>query len=426
MAKLAIKGGKPVRIAPFPKYVTTGPEEAAAAAEVLAGGSLSSYLAAAGEFFEGGPRVRRLEEAWAARYGVKHAIAMNSATSCLYAAMGAAGVGPGDEVIVSPYTMSASATCALVFNAVPVFADIDPDTFCISPATIEPLINERTKAIVAVDILGHPSDMAGIMDLAARHGLVVVEDAAQAYGASLEGGPCGTLGHMGVFSLNYHKTIQCGEGGIIVTNDDELALKLKLIRNHGEVVAGDMEPKPPDLVDNIGYNFRMGEIEAAIALEQLKKLDRLVAGRIAAADYLTRELEGIPGLTPPAVQPGCVHGYYLYALKHDPKLTGVARDQVVAALNAEGVFFNAGYTRPIYLNPIYQKRLAYGRQGCPFTCPHYQGAVSYEKGICPVCERMFHEELMCSNLCHADLSQADLADVAAAVRKVYENLDELK
>ncbi len=423
MAQLAIKGGTPVRTKPFPNCITTGPEEAAAVAEVLAGGSLSSYLAAAGEFFEGGPWVRRLEEEWANAFGTKHAVAMNSATSCLYASMGASGAGPGDEVIVSPYTMIASATCAVVFNAVPVFADIDPDTFCISPATIAPLINERTKAIVAVDILGHPADMAGIMELAAQHDLIVVEDAAQAYGASQNGKPCGTLGHMGVFSLNYHKTIQCGEGGILVTDDDELAMKLKLIRNHGEVVAGDLDLN--DIEGIVGFNLRMPEIEAAIAQEQLKKLPRYLKPRLAAADFLTRELASIPGLTTPKVESDCVHGYYLYAMKHDAEATGVSRDKVVDALNAEGVFFNSGYTKPIYLSPIFQQKVAYGHQQCPFKCPHYSGAVSYDKGICPACERMYYEELLCTNVCHAAATEDDLADVVTAVRKVYDNLDEL-
>ena len=423
MATLAIKGGTPVRTEPFPNYISTGPEEAAAVAEVLAGGSLSSYLAAAGQFFEGGPWVRRLEQEWAKAFGVKHAIAMNSATSCLYAAMGASGVGPGDEVIVSPYTMAASATCAVVFNAVPVFADIDTDTFCISPATIAPLINERTKAIVPVDILGHPADMAGIMVLAAQHNLVVVEDAAQAYGAFQSGKPCGTLGHMGVFSLNYHKTIQCGEGGIIVTDNDDLAMKLKLIRNHGEVVAGDLELN--QIEDIVGFNFRMPEIEAAISLEQLKKLPHLLEPRLSAAAYLTKELTGIPGLTQPKVESDCVHGYYLYAMKHDAASTGISRDKVVEALNAEGIFFNSGYTRPIYLNPMFQQKVAYGSVNCPFLCPHYKGSANYTKGACPVCERMYYEELFCTNVCNAAISKGDLDDVVTAIRKVYTNLSEL-
>lgn len=424
MAKLAINGGNPVRTKPFPSYVSTGPEEAATVARVLASGSLSSYLAAAGQFFEGGPWVRRLEKEWARAFKIKHAVAMNSATSCLYSAMGAGGVGPGDEVIVSPYTMVASATCAVVFNAVPVFADIDPDTFCISPATIAPLINKRTKAIVAVDILGHPADMAGIMELAIQHNLMVVEDAAQAYGASQNGKTCGTLGHMGVFSLNYHKTIQCGEGGIVVTDDDDIAMRLKLIRNHGEVVAGDLELN--EIEDIVGFNFRMPEIEAAITLEQLKKLPNLVEKRIAAANYLSKELGGLPGLTIPKVEPGCVHGYYLYAMKHDAVGTGVSRDKVVEALNAEGIFFNSGYTKPIYLNPMFQQKVAYGSVNCPFLCPHYKGSANYSKGACLVCERMYYEELFCTNVCNAATSKADLDDVVTAVNKVYENLDELR
>jgi len=390
--------------------------------EVLDSAALSSFLGTWSPQFYGGTRVQALERAWEAHFGVKHAVSVNSATSGLYAAVGAAGVGPGDEVIVSPYTMSASATAAVVYGGVPVFADIDPETFCISPATIAPRITPRTRAIIVVDIFGHPADMAGIMTLARQHNLVVIEDTAQAPGATLNGRWAGTLGHMGVYSLNYHKTIHCGEGGVIVTDDDRLAERLQLIRNHGEVVVKDKGVT--DIINLVGFNYRMTEIEAAIALEQLKKLDGLVARRRAVADRMRAGLSGLPALCPPVVKPGVEHGWYVFAMRFNASVAGISRARFVEALRAEGVPLAVGYVEPIYLEPMYQQRIALGRDGFPFTLA--DPGVSYARGLCPVTERMHFEEVVCTSICHADTTDADVDDFVAAVRKVLENAADLK
>jgi perosamine synthetase len=429
MANLAICGGDPVRSEPYPVFDSIGEEEKQAVLRALDGPNLSGFLGRKGDFFLGGPIVRDLERRWKEYFGVKHALSLNSATAGLYAAMGATGVGPGDEVIVSPYTMSASATCALVYNAVPVFADIDPVSFNINAETIAKVITEHTKAIVVVDILGHPSEMDDIMELASKHGLLVVEDAAQAYGASYRGRPCGTLADIGVFSLNRHKTIQCGEGGMVVTEDDELAQRVALIRNHGEVILRDYDRAGDTvntLVDMLGFNYRMTELEAAIAIEQLKKLPALLDKRLAAAQYLTEELKDLPGITPPGVLPDCEHGYYLYAMKYDPEQVGVSRKIFVEAINREGIPLVEGYGEPLYMQPIYRERTLYGNNGCPFTCPHYKGELNYEMGTCPVCERMFFEEVIFTNVCHSSAGEEDLQDVVTAFKKVLSNIDELK
>jgi dTDP-4-amino-4,6-dideoxygalactose transaminase len=421
---LAIKGGTPVRAKPFPAYVTLGEEEKRAVAEVLDSTVLSSFLGTWSPEFFGGPRVRKLEAEWSAYFGVKHSVTVNSATSSLNAAVGAAGVGPGDEVIVSPYTMSASAACVLVYNAVPVFADIDPDTFCLSAETIRRRLTPRTRAVVVVDLFGRPAEMDGVMALAREHGLVVIEDAAQAPGARYHGRYAGTLAHMGVFSLNYHKTIHTGEGGVVVTDDDQFAERLQLIRNHAEVV---VKPKGvKNIVSMLGFNYRMTEIEAAIGGEQLKKLERLLRPRVEAAEYLTDQLRGLPGLTTPAVKPGVEHGYYVYAMRYDERETGVPRSAFAAALKAEGVPVWEGYVEPIYLQPMYQRQELYGTLGCPFRCPHYQGSVSYEKGICPVTERMHYHELLFTNICHAGVARRDLDDAVAAFHKVAGHAQELR
>jgi dTDP-4-amino-4,6-dideoxygalactose transaminase len=319
--------------------------------------------------------------------------------------------------------MTASASAALVYGAIPVFADIDPDTFCISAATIERCITPHTRAIVVVDILGHPADMDPIMALARRHAITVIEDAAQAPGARYNGRMAGTLADIGVFSLNYHKTIHTGEGGVAVTNDDALAERLQLIRNHGEMVVRDKGVK--DLVNMVGYNYRMTEIEAAIGSEQLKKLDSLLAPRIEAAEYLNEHLSKIPGLITPVVRGDVRHGYYLYGVRYDEKKTGAPRDRFVDALNAEGIPMIKGYTEPLYFAPLYQQRIAFGSHGFPFSYEGYKGKVSYDRGICPVAERMWEKELMVTNVCRAGVTQQDLMDVVLAFEKVASNAIDL-
>lgn len=416
MEQLAWLGGEPTRRQPFPVYTTLGDEEKKAVIEVLDSGELSRFLGTWSPDFYGGPRVQALECDWETYFGIRHAVSMNSATSGLYAAVGAAGISPGDEVIVSPYTMTASATAALIYGGIPVFADIDPHTFCISPDSIRQRLSKRTRAIIAVDLFGHPAAMTEIMTIAEEHNLVVIEDAAQAPGASLHDRPAGTLAHMGVFSLNYHKTIQCGEGGVVVTNDSGLAERLQLIRNHGEVVV--KAKGTENIVNLVGFNYRMTEIEAAIAREQLKKLERLAKARRDAADYLTERLMNMPGLTPPYVESGVRHGYYLYAMRYDEAVTGMPRADFVEAVRAEGIPMNAGYVEPIYLQPLYQQRIAFGSGGYPFNMLPSQAAVSYARGLCPVTELMHFKELVYASVCHANVTRADLDDVVKAIGKV--------
>jgi dTDP-4-amino-4,6-dideoxygalactose transaminase len=403
-ASLAIHGGEPVRDRPFPPRPGLGEAERRAVAEVMESGVLSQFIGAWGHDFAGGPRVRSLEHAWAERFGVRYALSMNSATSALNAAVAAAAAGPGDEVIVSPYTMSASATCALVHGAVPVFADIEPETFCLDPASVRERITARTKAIVVVDLFGCAADLDAIMAIADEHGLVVIEDAAQAPGATYRGRPAGTLGHIGIFSLNHHKTIQCGEGGVAVTDDDRLAERMALARNHGEAVVEDMGS---DAVDVLGFNYRMGEIEAAIAEVQLSRLDELTDPRIAHAERLTEGLAGLEGIRPPVVPDGCRHVFYLYVVRVDPGVLGVPRARFAAALRAEGVPVTEGYVAPLYRQPV------------------YRGRAGYDDGLCPVCERMYEREVLWHPLVHAGLSDDDVEDVVAAFRKVHSRRDEL-
>jgi dTDP-4-amino-4,6-dideoxygalactose transaminase len=425
--KLAINGGKKVRNRNFPPYITIGKEEKKAVLRVLKSGVLSKFLGVWHKNFYGGPEVQALEKEWAKYFKVKYAIAVNSCTSGLYCAVGACGVGPGDEVIVSPYTMSASATSALIFNAIPVFADIEEDYFCLDPVSIEKRITPRTKAIVVVDIFGQPYDVKRINAIAKKHHLYVIEDCAQAPGAKYKDTYAGTLGDIGIYSLNYHKHIHTGEGGVVVTNNSKLAERVRLIRNHAEAVVGKKGVR--DLVNMIGFNFRMTEIEAAIGRCQLKKLKNSIVKYRKNADYLARKLTKIPGITAPLVRKDSSHVYYVQAYKFDERKMDVSRDKFINAVRAElqpsklredeGVTIGCGYVKPLYLEPMYQKKIAYGNKGCPFKCPWYKGKLSYDKGTCPVAEQMYEKELFSVDLVNAAMEKKDLDDVIKAFEKVY-------
>lgn len=433
MSELALFGGKPVRSKAFPAYKVIGEEEKAAATRVIESGILSRFLGTWHPDFYGGPEVQAFEKEWAALAGTAHAISVNSCTSALYAAIGAIGAGPGDEVIVSPYTMAASATAPLIFNAVPIFADIDPKTYTLSAETIAPRITKRTKAIIVVHIFGQPADMDPIVALAKKHGIKVIEDCAQAPYATYKGRPVGSLGDIGAFSLNYHKHIHTGEGGMCTTNDGNLAERMQLIRNHAEAVVEKKDVK--NLVNMIGFNFRLGEIEAAIGREQLKKGGELVRARKDNVRYLESKLDGIPGLSMPATGPANDHVYYVHPMNWDDAVSGVSRDAFVQAVKAElpgtelreheGPLVGAGYVRPLYMLPIFQEMIGYGSVQCPFRCPHYGEAPNYKKGLCPNAEDAHYNKLITHELMRPPMTRADLDDVANAFHKVAENLHKL-
>ncbi|MEO8211538.1 MAG: DegT/DnrJ/EryC1/StrS family aminotransferase, partial [bacterium] len=257
MARLALLGGTPVRTELFSQSNTIGEEEKKAVMKVLDSGNLSQFVGYWNKDFYGGPMVRQFEKEWAEAIGVEHCISVNSNTSGLFACIGACDIGPGDEVIVSPYTMTAGAIAPLIYGAVPVFADIDEDTFCLDPKSIEENITPRTKAILVVHIGGHPTDMDEVMAIARKHNLKVIEDCAQSPMSVYKGRNVGTIGDVGVFSLNYHKHIHTGEGGMITTNNPKIAEKLELIRNHGEAVVEGK--KVQDMWNTYGFNYRMTE-----------------------------------------------------------------------------------------------------------------------------------------------------------------------
>lgn len=421
--KLALHDGTPVIDYAFQRYNTIGKEEAVAVQKVIESGILSQFVGCWCEDFYGGSKIQELEKNWAEYFKVKHAVTVNSNTSGLIVALGAIGIEPGDEVIVSPWTMSASATAILVWNAIPVFADIEPETFNLDPISIEKNITPHTKAIMVPDIFGHSADLDAIMAIAKKHGLKVIEDCAQAPGALYNGKFVGTNADIGVFSLNYHKHIHTGEGGVCVTNNKELAERMQLIRNHAEAVVADREVS--NYANLIGFNFRMTEIEAAIGIEQLKKLSQLVAKKQHCADRLTAGLKKLKGLKTPFIKQDCTHVYYTYPLVIDSNVLGADRETIIKALEAEGVpALSAGYAN-IHLLPIYQRKIAYGNQGFPWSSDIYKGRVTYQKGICPVAESLHDNNFFNVEVCVYDYTDKDIDLILEAFAKVWDNIDQL-
>jgi perosamine synthetase len=431
MNRLAINGGAPVRQKPFALRKTVGEREIKAVNEVLQKGDISLFFGSAGDFFLGGPYVKEFERKWASKYGFKHCISTNSWTTGLMAAVGAVGVGPGDEVICTPYTMSASATSILFYGGIPVFVDIEDETFNIDPKKIEEKITPRTKAIMLAHIFGHPADMDPILQIARKHGLKVIEDGAQSPGAKYRGKFVGALGDIGGFSLNYHKHIHTGEGGLLVTNDNDLAQRCQMIRNHGENVIDAFGVT--DLSNVIGANYRLTEIQAAMGTVQMDNVEEYVNHRNHLARHLSKRLSAIAGFKPPVIKNDCVHSFYVYAVKYDESAHGISREVMANAIKAEMPTpthweqdpLAAGYTKPLYLNQIYQKKIALGSKGFPWN-QNPDVKYDYSKGICPTAERMHFKELLYSPLVREAVTIDDLNDFADSIEKVIENKAELQ
>ncbi|MFH1772644.1 MAG: DegT/DnrJ/EryC1/StrS family aminotransferase [Candidatus Omnitrophota bacterium] len=423
--KLALLGGQKSCRESLPAHPVLGKSERNQINEVLKTGLISGFIAKAGDYFLGGPKVKLLEENFKDFFNVKYAVSLNSATAGLHAAVCAAGVGPGDEVVVTPYTMTASASAIVMANAVPVFADIKEDTYCIDPLEIKKKITSRTKAIMVVHLFGQSADMDEIRKIAKKHKLALIEDCAQSPGATYKGKNTGILGDISVFSLNQHKTITSGEGGVVLANNLKMAEKVRLIRNHGEVVVSDNKVK--DIVNVVGYNYRMTELEAGLAIAQFKELDFLTDYRIELAQYLTAKLREFnnPCLELPVVYPHNKHVYFVYPFKFKESKAEIKRETFLKALSAEGVPCAGGYVKPIYLEPMYQKLIGYGKMGCPFKCPLYKGEVNYKRGLCPVTEKMYYKELALTGICRYPVKKNYIDSVVGAFKKVFDNLKEL-
>lgn len=425
MRKLAIFGGKPTLNKKIPVYNSLGKEEEREVSKVMKTKNISGFLGRAGQYFLGGKYVKELEKKFCQYFKVKYAVSFNSASTALQVAVGALGIGPGDEVITSPFTMSATASAILFNNALPVFCDINENNFCIEPNKIEKLINKKTKAILAVNLFGGSADYNQILKIAKKHNLKIIEDNAQSSGATYKNKFTSTIGDIGVFSFNVHKVIQSGEGGMLVTNNKKYAFRAQLIRNHGEAIINDL--KYQNVYEPIlGNNYRMTELQAVIVIEQLKKLKKLNNKRIVLANYLTKKLKKFAWLITPLFAEDSMHVYYIYPLKFLSEKIGIKRTTFVKAMEAEGFVLGQGYQEPLYLFPVYQNKEIYPHSKFPFVSKEYPHEINYSKGICSVAERMYEKELLCANICQPPQTKKEIDLFIKAIEKIEENIEELK
>ena len=416
MNNLAINGGSKIRENPFPKHPIITDEEKTAVMNVLNSGNLSTFVASPGENFLGGVKIREFENNFANFIGTKFAIAFNSASSALHAAVASVGVRPGEEVIVPPYTFTSTATSVLMNNSIPVFSDVKSDTYCLDPKKLSNVTSKLSKAVIPVHLFGHPCDMNEILDFANSNGLKVIEDCAQSPGAEYKEKKVGTMGDCGIFSFQESKNMMTGEGGMLVTDDEEIAKIAGMVRNHGEVLLPSDKSRSYKS-EILGWGYRMTEMEAALGIVQLKKLEKVNNIRRELADHLTKFINSVEGLKHTRYD-FVKHAYYVYAFSYDEKIIGLSREKFCEAINAEGIPIYGGYVKPLYLNPLYLEKRA-------FAFKHYNGNVKYEKGICPIAEHLHEKGLIFISVCRPPATIEDMNDIITAIKKVLENKSEL-
>ena len=417
MTKLALFGGTKIRSKPFPPHPVISNDEKKAVLEVLDSGNLSTFVAAAGENFLGGKKIQEFEQDFSKYIGTKYAVAFNSATAALHSAVVAVGVRPGDEVIVPPYTFTSTATSVLMHNAIPIFSDVTKHTFCLDPKKLENVLSSLTKAIIPVHLFGQSCDMDEIVNFAKKNGLKIIEDCAQAPGGLYRGKKVGTIGDCGIFSFQESKNMMTGEGGMLVTNDDEIVKIARMMRNHGEVL-NSSDKKRSYKSEILGYGYRMTELEASLGIVQLKKLDFMNNERIKLTEYITEKLNKIPGFNHTKLD-YVKHVYYVYSFTYDEEIVGISRDKFCEAMQSEGIPFFGGYVKPLYLNPLYQEKLA-------FAFKHHLGKTNYSKGICPITEDLHEKKLIITPVCRYPATIKDMDDILLAISKVLENKNMLK
>ena len=388
--KLAIDGGAPVRqkMLPYGRQ-WLDEQDIAAVVEVLHSDWLTT-----------GPKVDEFEQAFAEFVGAREAVAVSSGTAALHTSMYALDIGPGDEVIVPAMTFAASANCVVFQGGTPVFADVDEETLLLDPAQVEGKITPRTRAIIAVDYAGQPCDYDALQAIADRHGLALVDDACHAVGGSYQGRPVGTLAELNTFSFHPVKHLTTGEGGMVTTNDLELARRMRVFRNHG--ITADHRQRDQqgswfyEMVD-LGYNYRLSDVQCALGLSQLHKLPGWVSRRQGIAQRYDATFAEVSAVRPLAVRPDVSHAYHLYVVRIDTEALGIDRDAVFRALRAENIGVNVHYI-PVHLHPYYRDRLG------------------TEPGMCPVAEAAY--ERIISLPIFPRMSDHDVDDVIEAVSKV--------
>lgn len=412
--KLAIHGGNKVCETGFPSVGDAsgrmiGEEEKRLVLEVLDSGSLNR---------NNGAKVKEFEEQFAAWYGVADAIASSSGTSALHIAVAALDLEPGDEVITSTITDMGSVIGILSQNLVPMFADVDRRTGCITAETIEKVLSPRTRAIMPVHLFGQPCDMDPILDLARKHNLFVIEDASQAHGAEYRGRKVGQMGHINAFSFQQSKQMTTGDGGMTVSNDEALANRARLFSDKAwPRVSGSRGHA------FLGMNYRMTELQGAVGLGQLGKLDEILKRRRHTGERLTKAIENVPGVITPYHYDGVTHSYWIYSFTIDEERLGVTGRQFGKAVNAEGAPFNAGYIpNPMFGYPVIQDRVTYGTSQIPWTLPQARPGISYSNDNVP--NTLWFLEHTINMSWNEGINGSDVDRLTAAIEKVANWLSE--
>jgi perosamine synthetase len=389
--RLAIDGGRPVRQTFLPYgHQSIDEEDILGVIKVLRSDWITT-----------GPKIAEFEEAFAGYVGAKNAVSFSSGTAALHGAAYAAGLKPGDEAITTPMTFCATANSVLYQGATPIFADVSPNTLNINPKEAKNCVTKKTKAIIPVDYAGQPADLGSIIELAEEKKLVVIEDACHALGAMYKGRLVGGICDMTVFSFHPVKHITTGEGGMVTTDDDEMAAKLRLFRNHG--IDGDARQRQAkgqwyyEMVD-LGYNYRLTDIGCALGLSQLKKLDQNLARRRKIAACYRAALKDLPGIILPAVQNDVLHAWHLYPIQFDRSAFDAERAEIFSALRAENIGVNVHYI-PVHMHPYYRQRFGYCGGEYPVAENAYETLISLP---------MFH-----------GMTDQDAENVIDATRKVF-------
>ncbi|HWQ93122.1 MAG TPA: DegT/DnrJ/EryC1/StrS family aminotransferase [Clostridia bacterium] len=406
-SSLALFGGRKTRTRPFHSWPVFDGNEEQRLLHALRSGKWGKLH---------GNEVAEFERRFAAMHGCKHAIAVVNGTVSLRIALMAAGIQAEEEVIVPPYTFLATATAVVEANAVPVFADIDLNTFNLDPKAVEAAITPRTRAIIPVHMAGQPADMEALMAIARKHKLVLIEDAAHAHAAIYKNQPAGSISDFGSFSFQSSKNLTSGEGGVIVTSNETYAEACRSIHNCGRIAGGVWYEHHV-----ISGNYRLGEFQGAVLNAQLSRLEEQTITRDRNGRRLASRLAGIPGLYPQRRPAECTrHSYHLFLMRIAPEEFGASRAAILKALEAEGVPVSSGYALPLYRQPLFLNR-AFG----PYL-PQARKTLDYGGVSCPNCEKICYEQGAWLEQSLLLGQEGDMEDIADAFEKVYEHRDELR
>ncbi|NKB71797.1 MAG: aminotransferase class I/II-fold pyridoxal phosphate-dependent enzyme [Candidatus Latescibacteria bacterium] len=396
MVSLSLNGGAPVRQTPFPAWPVFNADDEKALATALH----------SGQWFLG-DRVVEFEQAFAAFQQAQFGVALSSGTTALQVALTAAGVQPGDEVIIPSYTFIATASAVAMTGGVPVFVDVDPSSYNIDPAAVEAAMTDRTRAVIAVHIAGRPADLDALVPLTRKRGIRLIEDAAQAHAAAWNGRRVGAIGDLGTFSFQASKNLNAGEGGFVVSDDRALAELAWSVHNCGRSREGAWYEH-----EVIGSNYRLSEFQAALLLRQLENLEEQTARRTQNAHQLDALLDDIDGVSPPPADPRVTtHAYHLYIIRYAAdQFKGLPRARFIEALQAEGIPCSSGY-RPLYKEAAFQRYFRDQPARVPIHCPHT--------------ERICDEEAVWLTQNMLLGTTSDTADIATAIAKIRQCADTL-